>query len=153
MPFSLSSWPLQEDIDDAGEPATPFPPQWNALTHRLNPLVLAETWFFEGSVAVGTGLIAWPAPFALTVVEVVARAATAPTGASLIADVNKNATTIFGTQANRPTIAAGSTAVATAGAASVTTASKNDLYTVDIDQVGSTVPGSNLVVQLRYLPT
>jgi hypothetical protein len=48
-----------------------------------------------------------------TIVDVRARALTGPTGAALIADVNKNGTTIFSTQGNRPTIADGATVSST----------------------------------------
>jgi lipopolysaccharide export system protein LptA len=73
---------------------------------------------------------------------------TAPTGASLIVDVNKNGTTIYGTQSNRPTIAASGTS-ATVGAHSVTSVTDGDYLTVDVDQIGSTVPGSDLTVVVR----
>ncbi len=73
---------------------------------------------------------------------------TAPTGASVIIDVNKNGATIFGTQVNRPTIAAAATS-ATVGAHSTLTVTDGDYLTIDIDQVGSTVAGADLVVIIR----
>lgn len=73
---------------------------------------------------------------------------TAPTGASVILDVNKNGTSIYTTQGNRPTIAASATS-ATVGAHAATTVTDGDYLTVDIDQIGSTVAGSDLVVVVR----
>lgn len=73
---------------------------------------------------------------------------TAPQGASIIVDVNLGGTTIFTTQANRPTIAAAATA-GTSGAPDVTTGALNSSITIDIDQVGSTTKGSDLSVMLR----
>jgi hypothetical protein len=70
---------------------------------------------------------------------------TAPTGASLIMDVNKNGTTIYTTQSARPTVTAG-TNTATANSPDVTTFSSGDYLSVDIDQIGSTVAGSDLTV-------
>lgn len=71
---------------------------------------------------------------------------TAPTGAAVIVDVNKNGTTIFTNQANRPTIAAGGhTATATPA---VTALAAGDYLTVDIDGVGSTNPGADLTVSV-----
>lgn len=71
---------------------------------------------------------------------------TAPTGSSITVDVNKNGTTIFTNQANRPTIAAGNhTATATP---SVTALAAGDYLTVDIDSVGSTTPGADLTVSV-----
>lgn len=73
---------------------------------------------------------------------------TAPTGASLIVDVNKNGTTIYTTQSARPTIAA-SGFTATGNSPAITTFAAGDYMTVDVDQVGSTVAGSDLTVTVR----
>jgi hypothetical protein len=72
----------------------------------------------------------------------------APTGTSVILDVNKNGTTIFTTQANRPTVAAGAV-VGSVTPPDVTSFAPGDRITVDVDQVGSTFAGTNLVVVLR----
>jgi hypothetical protein len=74
---------------------------------------------------------------------------TAPTGSSIIADFNVNGSTIFSTQANRPTIAVSGT---TSGAVTNmnTTAWANAQYlTVDIDQIGSTIAGADLTYQVE----
>jgi hypothetical protein len=73
-------------------------------------------------------------------------ATTSPTGADLIIDINKNGTTIFTTQANRPRVTAGG--VTGTGTPDVTTLANGDYLTVDVDQVGSTVPGANVTVQI-----
>lgn len=81
-------------------------------------------------------------------------AGTSPTGADLIADVNKNGTTIFTTQANRPKVLAGDIdGVGVATVPDITGLAEGDRLTVDIDQVGSTVAGDNvsLHVILRRL--
>lgn len=82
------------------------------------------------------------------VTSVRASVGTAPTGASLIVDVNRNGTTIYGTQANRPTITTG-TNTDLGGTASNGTLAPGDYLTVDVDQVGSTAAGSNLAVTVR----
>jgi hypothetical protein len=72
---------------------------------------------------------------------------TAPTGAAVICDINKGGTTIFTTQSNRPQIAAaGNTGTTTAF--DVTTWADGEYLTVDIDQIGSTVAGSDLSAQI-----
>jgi len=73
---------------------------------------------------------------------------TAPTGASIIVDVNKNGSTVFTTQSNRPTIAVSSN-TATASSPDVTSLAAGDYLSVDVDQVGSTVAGADLTVQIR----
>lgn len=84
-----------------------------------------------------------------TILSVRASAGTAPTGASIIIDINKNGTTIFTTQGNRPTIAAAANTSGKVTNMDVTTVAAGDYLTVDIDQVGSTVAGSDLVVQVE----
>lgn len=103
----------------------------------------------SGVLAVGAGTGRLPFRRACTIVSVKAIVNTPPTGASLIVDVNKNGTTIFTTQANRPTIAAGANNSSTT-APDVTSLAVDDYLTVDIDQVGSTVAGSDLTVVIEY---
>lgn len=78
---------------------------------------------------------------------------TAPTGATTFkVDVNKNGSTIYGTQTNQPTWVAASN-TPTVGAHSVTAYANGDRISVDIDAVGSTVAGSDLTVTLWTLRT
>lgn len=100
-----------------------------------------------GTVAVGTGTTRFYNPFgrSMTLYKGFASVGTAPTGASLIVDINKNGTTIFTTQANRPTIAV-STFFDDTPAPDVTSWPAGDYLTFDVDQIGSTVAGADLVV-------
>lgn len=100
-----------------------------------------------GDVATGAGSHRWYAEEALTIVSVRASVGTAPTGAALIVDVNKNGTTVFTTQANRPQIAAG-TNTDLADAIDVTSLALGDFLTVDVDQIGSGTAGANLTVTI-----
>lgn len=102
----------------------------------------------SGTLAVGARPARLPMPFAARIVDVRTMVGTAPTGAALLVDVNKNGTTIFTTQGNRPSIAASGNA-SSAAVPDVTTLAAGDYLTVDIDQVGSTVAGSDLVVAVR----
>lgn len=106
------------------------------------------TFSYAGVVAAGTGSARYYFERSMTVTSVRASVGTAPTGATLIVDVNKNGTTIYTTQANRPTIAI-SGFTATANSPDVTTFTSGDYLTVDIDQVGSTVAGSDLTVEIE----
>jgi hypothetical protein len=84
-----------------------------------------------------------------TITGVRASVGTAPTGASIIIDVNKNGTTIFTTQANRPTIAAAGNTSGNVTNMNVTTVAAGEYLTVDIDQIGSTIAGADLTVQVE----
>jgi hypothetical protein len=103
----------------------------------------------SGALTVAAGEGRYPAMQDGTILAVRAAVGTAPTGASLIVDVNKNGTTIFTTQGNRPTITASSTSSAEATPA-VTSLAEGDLLSVDIDQVGSTIAGADLTVVVLY---
>lgn len=82
----------------------------------------------------------------LTITATRATVNTAPTGAAIIVDITKNGTSIFTTQTNRPTIAiSGFTGVS--GVPNLTWAN-GEYLTVDIDQIGSTVAGADLTVQV-----
>ena len=83
-----------------------------------------------------------------TIVEIQASVKTAPTGATLICDINLNGTTIWATQGNRITIAAGEY-TATQTAFDTIAVAVGDYFTIDLDQVGSTIPGGKLVVRLK----
>lgn len=100
-----------------------------------------------------TGAVRYRFPFAATILGITTAVNTAPTGASIICDVNKNGTTVFTTQGNRPTIAVSTNASHTGTSEAVpdvTAIAAGDYLTVDIDQVGSTVAGSDLTVFIRY---
>ncbi len=84
----------------------------------------------------------------LTIDRVYIHVKTAPTGASIIVDVNKNGTTIFTNQANRPEIAAGSTEDES-GVPDITALAKDDALSMDIDQKGSGDAGADLSVFVR----
>ena len=89
-----------------------------------------------------------PSPMALQITGIKAIAITAPTGADLILDINKNGTTIYTTQANRPIIPAGDTSVV-ADLPDDIDLLEDDMITIDVDQIGSTVAGSNLAVVIK----
>jgi hypothetical protein len=106
------------------------------------------TFAITGTLLVATGKSRIHAEQPFTIESVRAAVNTAPTGASVIVDVNKNGTTIYGTQGNRPAIAAGAFS-GLGGAASAGTFAVGDYLTVDVDQVGSGVAGADLTVTIR----
>jgi hypothetical protein len=99
-------------------------------------------FYIDGTLTIALKA-AFVAPCALTVTNVKMSVATAPTGADLIIDIHKNGTTIFTTQGNRPTIAAGETTEDSA-APDVTSIAAGDLIKLEIDQIGSTIAGADL---------
>lgn len=102
-----------------------------------------------GTATVGVGVTPWVAPRDGVVRNVILACGTAPGTQSLIGDVNKNGTTIFTTQGNRPTITAGTTKD-TSSVPDVTAFSAGDVFTCDIDQIGSGPAGAEVVFMIEY---
>lgn len=102
-----------------------------------------------GTLIVSTGVLRMYFKRAVTVTNVMASANTAPTGADIIIDVNKNGTTIFTGGTNRPQIAA-TTNVDLTAVPAVTAVAAGDYLTFDIDQIGSTIAGANLTVTVEF---
>jgi hypothetical protein len=110
--------------------------------------VEAYTFAVTGTVAVGTGKSRIYLEGDYVVETVRAAANTAPTGAALVVDLNKNGTTIYTDQSGRPAIASGTNS-ATGNNPAVTTLAAGDYLTVDVDQIGSTAAGADLTVTVR----
>lgn len=105
----------------------------------------------QGTLVVAAGVTRFRFPVAVTIVGISMACNTAPTGAAILADINKNGTTIFTTQGNRPTIAISAfNTAAEVTNMDVTAFAAGDYLTVDIDQIGSTVAGADLTVAIRY---
>jgi hypothetical protein len=125
-------------------------PTWKKLVESGDTTTIITTLTFAvvGTLAVGTDKAPTIlAPCTLTITKVKLVVKTAPTGAAIIVDVNKNGTTIFTTQANRPQIAISGT-TGDSGTPDVTALAETDKLTIDIDQVGSTVAGADLTVEV-----
>ena len=86
-------------------------------------------------------------PYACTIVDAYASVSTAPTGASIICDIHKGGTTIWTTQGNRPTITA-TNFTDSSSVPDVTSIAAGDYLTLDVDQIGSSVAGTDLRVVL-----
>ena len=84
-----------------------------------------------------------------TINEVFIVVNTPPTSANIIIDVNINGTTIFTNQANRPSITAGSN-TGTTTTIDVSAWAEDSYLTIDVDQIGSGVAGSDLTVHVLH---
>jgi hypothetical protein len=107
---------------------------------------------FEGTLMTGTGTLRIYNCLGRTVTisKVMLCVATAPTGAAIVVDVHLDGITLFTNQANRPQI------VEAANTGQSTTIENNSwadghYLTVDIDQIGSIVAGSDMTVHIIYL--
>jgi hypothetical protein len=86
----------------------------------------------------------------MTILKCYAYAMTAPIGSDFICDINKNGTSIWTNQANRIKIVDGESSGIQTNF-DITSLSENDLLTIDINQVGSSVAGSGITILLKCL--
>lgn len=109
---------------------------------------VTPTFTITGNIATGTSLAPLLiAPFNLKILKAFARVKTAPSGADLIFDINKNGTTIWSTQANRLKILDGITS-GTQSTFNTVNVDEGDYLSLDVDQVGSSIAGANATVEL-----
>lgn len=121
------------------------------LRDNLNAIREREAWFSaaSGNIGVGAGTHRLYAFEDRTVTTCIAFVDTAPTGATAIFDVPKDSTTLYTTQANRPTISISGFA-STETAPDVTAWAADSYLQADIDQVGSTIPGADATLVAIY---
>lgn len=122
-------------------PAGPLGPP--ATSNLLDQIIFSK----EGDLVVETGSTRYRVIGSQTVLGVYISVGTEPIGDDLIVDVNVNGSSIFTSSGSEPTIPDGTNTSGLATPA-VTTLSDSDYITVDVDQVGSTSPGSDLTVQI-----
>lgn len=123
----------------------------NGTSYDLNG-VETFTFAWPGTLVTATGTLRQYVEGAYKFVSARASVNTVPTGATIICDINKNGTTIYTTQGNRPAIAISGNTI-TANSPDVTTFASGDYLSVDIDQIGSTIAGADLTVQIRLQRT
>ena len=99
-------------------------------------------------LATGTGVVTFRMPFAMTLTAVRASVTTAPTGSTVIVDINEAGTSVLSTKLSIDASEKTSTTAATAAVISDSALADDAEITIDIDQVGSTVAGAGLKVWL-----
>ena len=108
-------------------------------------LIRGIAFFIGGTLKPEESAMSFLAPCDLVLLSVHLAVDVAPEGAQILLDINKNGTTVFSTQHNRPMIEDGS-ASGTSLPPDITSIKTGDKITLDIDQVGNFSPGSNLSV-------
>jgi hypothetical protein len=83
-----------------------------------------------------------------TIRQVDASVNTAPTGASILVDIHKNGSTIWSTQGKRAAILATAN-TGTQNNFDVSAFTSGDYFTLDVDQIGSTIAGAKLTVRMK----
>ena len=96
----------------------------------------------------GTAKVTYRMPYAFTITAVRSSVNTAPTGSTLIVDINEGGTTILSTKLSIDASEKTSTTAATAAVISDASLADDAEITFDIDQIGSTIAGKGLKVSV-----
>jgi hypothetical protein len=100
------------------------------------------------NLTTGTAKVTFRAPYAFTLTAVRASVNTAPTGSTLIVDINEGGSTILSTKLSIDASEKTSTTAASAAVISDSAIADDAEITIDIDQIGSTIAGSGLKIVL-----
>ena len=99
-------------------------------------------------LSTGTGKVTFRMPYAMTLTAVRASVTTAPTGSTLVVDINEGGTSVLSTKLSIDATEKTSTTAATAAVISDSALADDAEITVDIDQIGATIAGAGLKVWL-----
>ena len=100
------------------------------------------------NLTTGTAKVTFRAPYAFTLTAVRASVNTAPTGSTLIVDINEGGTSVISTKLSIDASEKTSTTAASAAVISDSAIADDAEITIDIDQIGSTIAGKGLKVVL-----
>lgn len=99
-------------------------------------------------LTVGTDKTQFRLPYGFTLTDVRCSVNTAPTGSTIIVDINENGSSILSTKLSIDVSETTSTTAATQPVISDTSLADDSIISIDIDQIGSTVAGTGLKVVL-----
>jgi len=100
------------------------------------------------NLTTGTAKVTFRMPFAMTLTAVRSSVNTAPTGSTLIVDINEGGSSVLSTKLSIDASEKTSTTAASAAVISDSALADDAEMTIDIDQIGSTVAGKGLKVTL-----
>ena len=100
------------------------------------------------ALTTGTAKLTFRMPHAMTLTSVRASVGTAPTGSTLIVDINESGSSILSTKLSIDASEKTSTTAATPPVISDSALADDAEITIDIDQIGSTIAGAGLKVTL-----
>jgi hypothetical protein len=100
------------------------------------------------ALTTGTNKVRFRLPFAATLLAVRANVNTAPTGSTLIVDINEAGTSVLGTKLSIDATETSSTTAASAATITDSSLADDAEISIDVDQIGSTIAGAGLKVSL-----
>lgn len=122
-------------------------PVWASASAPTETIIIACS---DESTAIttGTAKVTFRMPYAFTLTAVRASVTTAPTGSTIIIDINESGTTVLSTKLSIDASEKTSTTAASAAVISDASLADDAEITIDFDQVGSTIAGAGVKVYL-----
>lgn len=120
---------------------------WRTVSSELEEIGLAVS-DESTNLTTGTAKLTFRMPFAMRLTAVRASVNTAPTGSTIIVDINEEGVSILSTRITIDTSEESSETAATPPVISDSSLANDAEITIDIDQVGSTIAGKGLKVWL-----
>ncbi len=117
------------------------------ITETFETIISSVTGEDENA-STGTGKITFRMPYAMTLTDVRASVKTAPTGSTIICDLNESGSTVLSTKVSIDAGEETSTTAATPPVISDSALADDAEMTIDVDQVGSGTAGVGLKVYL-----
>jgi hypothetical protein len=142
---ALSTWAGSANITTLGTVTT-----GTLSTGVIIPIEIGVACSDETTaLTTGTAKITFRAPYAFTVTSVRSNVNTAPTGSTLIVDINEGGTSILSTKLSIDDGEKTSVTAATPPVISDSAIADDAEITIDIDQIGSTIAGKGLKIWMR----
>ena len=121
---------------------------YDDLTGKPDDVIVIPVGDEATALTAGNGKVSFRMPFAATLLAVRASVNTAPTGSTLIVDINEDGSSVLGTKLSIDIDELTSTTAASAATITDSSLADDAVMSIDIDQIGSTVAGAGLKVSL-----
>jgi hypothetical protein len=135
-------------LDDADAAAMRATLGINSTNVKLTESLIIACSDETTAITTGNGKVTFRMPYAFTLSAVRASVTTAPTGSTIIIDINEAGSTILSTKLSIDASETTSTTAASAAVISDTSLADDAEITIDFDQVGSTIAGAGVKVYL-----
>jgi hypothetical protein len=124
------------------------PPTWQTVAGTTPVLIQTACSDETTAITVGTSKVTFRAPYAFTLTEIRASANTAPTGSTILIDINEAGVSILSTKLMIDATEKTSTTATIPYVISDAAIADDAEISIDFDQVGSTIAGAGIKVTL-----